>query len=94
MPRHELKIWPTFFDAVQDGRKTFEARLDDRGYQAGDTLILQEYQPSIDDDPGGYTGRALEREVTYILRGPGFGIKEGYVVMAIAALKALEGGEG
>ncbi len=37
---HELKIIPDFFEAVASGKKKFEVRYDDRGYQAGDELIL------------------------------------------------------
>ena len=42
---HELKILPPYFEAVIDGRKTFEIRKDDRGFQAGDTVMLREYDP-------------------------------------------------
>lgn len=40
---HELKIEPPYFQAVIDGRKTFEIRKNDRGYNAGDTVLLREY---------------------------------------------------
>lgn len=45
MKTHELKTWPTYFEAVADGRKTFEARRDDRGYEIGDVLHLREWSP-------------------------------------------------
>lgn len=88
MSEHDLKVWPRFFDALLSGEKTFEVRKDDRGFRAGDTLLLREWRPYADpDEPvvsyGEYTGRELRRTVTYLMTGPAFGIERGYVVMAI-----------
>ena len=83
MARHELKTWPEFYRAVLDGSKTFELRVDDRGYAAGDTLALREYVPSI----GQFTGREAEFAVTYVAHGGGpFGLARGHVCMAIRRL--------
>jgi hypothetical protein len=79
MRLHELKVWPKFFEALADGSKTFEARWDDRVFIEGDVLHLREW----DNEQGVYTGRSLTRHVTYILRGPAFGVERGYVVMAL-----------
>jgi len=38
---HELKIKDIYYDAVLSGKKTFEIRINDRGYQAGDKVILR-----------------------------------------------------
>lgn len=43
---HKLKIWPRMFEAVQRGDKTFEIRKNDRDYQTGDTLVLEEWDPA------------------------------------------------
>jgi hypothetical protein len=43
---HELKIWPHFYEPVSQGKKTFEVRNNDRGFNAGDTVILKEWDPS------------------------------------------------
>lgn len=74
--RHELKIWPEYFDAVESGLKTFEIRRNDRGYEAGDTLMLREYDPVSDT----YTGRSLIRRITYIST---FAQRADYVVLAL-----------
>lgn len=76
--KHELKIWPEFFQAVEDGRKTFEIRRKDRQYQVGDILKLMEYDPVRNE----YTGSAVLVRVTYILDDPNF-VLPGYVVLGI-----------
>jgi len=39
--KHELKIEAPYYQAIVDGKKTFEIRFNDRGYNAGDTVVLQ-----------------------------------------------------
>lgn len=73
---HKLKILPEYFEAVKSGSKTFEVRRDDRGFQAGDTLFLQEYEN------GEYTGAGLKVIVTHVLRDTEY-CKEGYCIMGI-----------
>jgi hypothetical protein len=63
---HDLKIWPQYFQAVREGRKTFELRKWDRDYKEGDRLILREFDPLIED----FTGEAVRAIITYILFGP------------------------
>ncbi len=38
--RHEIKIAEPYYEAVREGRKTFEVRHNDRGYNAGDTVLM------------------------------------------------------
>lgn len=76
---HELKCWPKFFQAMVDGLKTFEVRKDDRGFQVGHILHLREWDPETEK----YTDREGWATVKYILRGPGWGIEAGYVVMSL-----------
>lgn len=90
MSIHDLKCQPEPFRAMQEGLKTFEFRKDDRGYVVGDELFLREWAPSYPLSQatnttafGVYTGQALSRRVTYILRGPAFGVPEGYVIMSV-----------
>lgn len=68
---HELKTWPRHFEAIWDGRKTFEFRFNDRNYQVGDLLYLREWQPHMyhpEVKQGEYTGRFVMAVVTYVLR--------------------------
>lgn len=79
MKLHELKCWPEPFEALRSGAKLHEYRRDDRGFAVGDRLLLRRWDP----ESASYSGRAVEVAVTYISRGPGFGIPEGYVVMSV-----------
>jgi len=85
---HTLKCLPSYFQAIWDGRKTFEVRRDDRGFEAGHTLCLREYMPYMDN--GGvsrlptYTGRVIMVKVTYVLwHDDHQGIGMGHCVMAL-----------
>lgn len=84
--RHVLKTWPAYFKAVESGDKTFEVRKHDRDFKVGDTLLLQEFNPSHGIGQQ-YTGKELEFIITYLLFGDeigrNFGIQEGFVVMGI-----------
>ena len=86
MKIHQLKIWPEFFAAVLDGSKNFDVRYNDRDYQVGDIVLLQEY----DDRKGVRTGRQVCKVITYILAGvpggipPLAGLNRNYVVLALA----------
>lgn len=62
---HHLKTWSSHFQAVCDGRKPYELRVEDvRRFAPGDILALQEYiptdmdlfdiEPSWTPDAGGY----------------------------------------
>ena len=80
---HELKILPEYFNAVIDGRKTFEIRKNDRDFAVGDTLVLKEWN-QINRMP---TGREQRCEITYILEGneetKGYGLMKGFCIMSI-----------
>ena len=73
---HELKIMPEYFEAVALGNKTFEVRKDDRKYNVGDTLVLQEYSGHS------LTGREITAMVTYILRDRNY-CKDGFCILGI-----------
>jgi hypothetical protein len=74
---HILKLKEEFWDAVFNGEKTFEVRLNDRGFQKGDTVsfcVLRNH--GYVGDPEGMF------EITYVLNG--WGIKEDWVVFSIS----------
>lgn len=62
--RIEKKVWPEYFEAILAGDKKFELRLADWDCHKGDILVLKEWNPSTKE----YTGRAVEKEVRYVIR--------------------------
>ncbi len=60
----EKKVWPEYFQKILDGSKTFELRLADWVCKPGDVLVLLEWDPKTKE----YTGRKLEKEITYVLK--------------------------
>ena len=58
------KIWPESFQAILDGKKKYELRLADWSCSPGDILVLAEWDPATT----AYTGRVLEKTVTYVGR--------------------------
>ena len=79
METHKLKVWPEYFKDLLSGKKTFELRKNDRDYQVGDHLILEEFNP----ETSAYSGGHVHRTITHILHGPAFGLEEGSVIMSI-----------
>ncbi len=58
----EKKIWPEYFNLIVEGRKKYEIRLNDFETNAGDIIILHEWDPKTKN----YTGRSLRKEVTFV----------------------------
>lgn len=63
---HALKTWPEYFKEVEAGNKPFEVRKNDRNFQSGDTVILQEYDPATKK----YTGKEATKTIGYIFNNP------------------------
>jgi hypothetical protein len=81
---HEVKCWPSYFEAIKYGDKTFDIRKADRKYAVGNILVLREWDP----DRGRYTGQEIRKKITYVLREgsipPLHGLRPGYVVLSLA----------
>jgi hypothetical protein len=72
---HFIKCEQKVYRAVFSGLKKFEYRLNDRGYQLGDYVVLLETCNNV------VTRNELQiGPITFILYGPQFGIPEGYCV--------------
>jgi len=82
MKQHRLKTHPQYFERILSGDKTFEVRKNDRDFQVGDEIILEEWYPESESYSGDW---ALVR-VTYLLQGGQFGIEDDYIVMSIRIL--------
>lgn len=77
MITHTLKADSAVFSAVWSERKLFEFRKNDRGFLLGEWLLLVEMAN------GEETGRTVKAQISYILRGPDFGVPSDYCVMSL-----------
>lgn len=75
---HVLKTWPEYYRPVMQGIKTFEIRLNDRGYRKDDVLILREYDPETSEYSGDFTIRRVLSVYSYHM-------ESGYVCMSISS---------
>lgn len=78
---HDLKTLDRYYDAINDGRKPFDVRMNDRSFQTGDIVRLRKVS-----DKGFYTDYVsafIERRITYILQGGQFGIEPRYCVLGL-----------
>ena len=84
---HTLKTDPAVFDRSAAGRKPWEIRLNDRDFQVGDTVTLQETVFSGEQMRKGaslgFTGKEINGQITYVLRGPKYGLADGWCVFSV-----------
>ena len=84
---HELKTWPQFYEPIETGKKRFELRNDDRGFETGDILHLREYDNTL----GKYTDRSMFARIDFLMRRwPEMGLKDGYCIMSITKVDFKE----
>lgn len=76
MVEHKLKIQSEHYINVINGTKTAEIRYNDRNYQVGDILILNEI-----DENGIFTGNKCVVTVTHILDDNQY-LQTGYVMLS------------
>lgn len=79
---HHLKTWTPYFRDIQSGFKNFEVRKNDRSFEIGDTLILEEF----DQIKEKYTGAWIPKQITYKLDDTRF-VKEGFVILGMKDIK-------
>lgn len=83
---HHLKTTDRYFDAVEDGSKTFEVRLNDRAFQTGDVLVLRRYEDTPIGPRPTIPFREIRKRVTFILQGGQFGIEPRYCVLGLGPI--------
>ena len=79
---HTLKLEECFCEAVVTGKKCFEIRKNDRGFQPGDTI---EFLPVNNGHPAIHVISNRRYRITYVLSG--WGLKNGYVALGIEEVK-------
>ena len=84
---HEIKLREDYIEPVLSGKKNFEVRLNDRGYQKGDWVKFK----AVSRQGVTYVEPELEKatfEITYVHSG--LGLQEGYVVFGIHDIDVTE----
>lgn len=83
---HEIKCFDIFFNKIITGEKSFEVRKNDRNYQVGDYIEIQEICGKK------YTGRICIAKILYILHAESFpeAIMPGYAVLSIRIENVFE----
>lgn len=74
---HRLKTVQPFFEKCWQQKKTFEVRKNDRQFQEGDTVILQEYDPETKI----FSGKEIQGTILYVLNDF-HAVEKGYVVFS------------
>lgn len=84
---HRLKTDPGQFQLVRAGVKRFEIRKNDRNFEQGDRLILEETRYSAEQMAAGapleFTGERLNLRVMHVLYGPIYGLIDGWCIMSV-----------
>ena len=78
--KHVIKILEPYADAIVEGRKNFEVRLNDRGYNAGDEVAFTVVD-KFDITNLTHPLNKKKFKITYVHSG--LGLNEGYVVFGI-----------
>ena len=84
---HEIKIDKSYADAIVDGRKKFEVRLNDRGYNAGDKVKFIVMDDNYFENYSHPLNECIY-DITYVHSG--LGMKENYVVFGIKEESEVE----
>ena len=71
---HEIKCETKYYQAVECGIKKFELRENDRDYQVYDMVSLIEV---VNGNP---TGRKINFEIKYVLRGGVYGLPKDWCI--------------
>jgi hypothetical protein len=72
---HKLKILPNHLYDITKHGKRFEIRKNDRNFQVGDTVCLNEWTPENE-----YSGRIFNCKITYVFHGGEYGLDKDYCV--------------
>ena len=78
---HVIKIKEQYADAIADGRKNYEVRINDRGYNAGDQVAFI-VKDNYDITDLSHPLNDKKFDITYVHSG--LGLESGYVVFGIS----------
>ena len=81
---HRIKLLEKYADDVFDGTKPFEIRKNGRGYKVGDVVSF--LAVNTNGDPVKHLINDAFFVISYLLKGPLYGLEEGYVAFALKKL--------
>lgn len=85
MNLHQLKILECFYRDVDEDRKTFELRKDDRNYKVDDLINF-----IVIDKKGIQIKTDVVYQIIYILKNvPEYGLSSGYCILGIRRIGKL-----
>ena len=76
---HNLKIYDTFFNKHAAGVKPWELRKNDRNFKVDDFIVFNVIHHNTKEP----LGISYIRQVTYVFKDAGYGIKEGYCLLTL-----------
>lgn len=79
---HDLNVFHDYWDPLLSGDRTFDVRLDDRGFQRGDIVVyhkLEKNSKFVRDEEY----NPVHFRISWILSGGKFGIEAGHVAFSI-----------
>ena len=79
MKIHKLKSSPFFFGLMEVGIRTFDVRLNERKFSAGDVVDFHEY--NLEEER--FTGRTKVFRIKYVEANLTGGLKDGHVVIGL-----------
>lgn len=83
---HKIKIQKSYADAIVEGRKTFEVRLNDRRYNAGDFVQFQVVEQRLSVlCSTTHKLNSMQFVITYVYSGKG--LDPQYVVFGIKPIE-------
>lgn len=84
MKHHELKCHADAFRRVLAGVKRHEVRVNDRDYQPGDSVLLEEYEPPEEGgEYGEYSGRTSSWLIGHVTRPGEWGLPDNLCVFSL-----------
>ncbi len=100
---HELKTNPDSFDSIDTGSRGTTTRLNDRGYETNDYVVLRRTKytgeqmtegvgSSGTPQPLEYTGKVLMCKITHVQSSPG--LLPGWVVLSLDIMDRFPNAEG
>lgn len=77
---HEIKVSSLFFNDIYESENIFESDFENKDYQVGDIIVLEEYSD------GRYTGLESHRVVSYKIDKNQYGIYKDWCILGLRSM--------